>query len=410
MGDCVTHRPRIVVIDHVADLSGGQLAILRLATALGDRADFRFILGADGPLVDELTARGHDVEVIALGAMQSERIADIRPATYLLKYGRVLFGLVPRLAAALDDFGADVVYTNSLKAHVYGGLSARSAGRPWVAHVRDVLAPPYLSRALRASIGLFLTLLRPDALIANSQATASAIPAPYRSHVIPSGIDRAPAIATIPNDPLTLGLLGRLVEWKGQNVAIEALALIRNSIPGARLLIGGHAAQGTDAYLQRLRALMASHQLEDAVEFTGFEADPYRFFARCHIAVHTSLLPEPFGQVIVEALAVGRPVIATQMGGPVEILGGRSCGRLVPAGDPAALASAVRAMVADRALVHSIPGAAIDRARDYTLAASADASWTLLSRLAAGPPRRRLRRRTRSSPVRATGDLQRNLS
>jgi glycosyltransferase involved in cell wall biosynthesis len=376
-------RPRIAVIDHVAELSGGQLAMLRLATALGDRADFRFILGAHGPLVDALTDQGHDVEVVALGAMQGERIEDIRPARYLLKYGRALGRLVPRVVAALDGFGADVVYTNSLKAHVYGGLSARYGRRPWVAHVRDVLAPPYLGRALRASLGLFLTALRPEALIANSQATASAIPAPYHPHVIPSGIDRAPAIATVPGFPLTLGLLGRLVEWKGQNVAIEALALIRKSLPEARLLIGGDAAQGTAAYPRHLRALVARHQLEDAVEFTGFEVDPYRFFTRCHIALHTSLLPEPFGQVIVEALAVGRPVVATQMGGPVEILGGRGCGRLVAPDDPGALASAIRALAADRALMRSMPGAAVDRARDYTLAASADASWTLLSRLAA---------------------------
>jgi glycosyltransferase involved in cell wall biosynthesis len=85
------------------------------------------------------------------------------------------------------------------------------------------------------------------------------------------------------------------------------------------------------------------------VTFTGHIEPAAAAFAAADIVAHTSILPEPFGRVIVEAMAAGRPVVAAAAGGALEIVREGETGRLVPPGDPAALAQALSELAADKA-------------------------------------------------------------
>jgi glycosyltransferase involved in cell wall biosynthesis len=370
---------RIVVLDHVTERGGGQLAMGRLADALKPEVDTTFILPGRGPFEERLRAAGHPVEMVPLGEVERIKIGSVRPVADLASRGPGLVRSAWRVAALAHERGAQVIYTNSLKAHVYGAVAARMARLPHVMHVRDILQPPYLPVRLRHSLRLFFAALRPAAVVANSSATARSAPVPGAPVVIPSGITRCPESMPPPaNAPPTVAILGRIERWKGHDVAITALARIRRRLPDARLLLGGGVEVGESAYAEELHELAGALGVEDSIEFSGFVDDPYAFFARAHVALHTSVFPEPFGQVVVEAMAVGRPVVATAAGGPLEVLQLGRSGILVPPADPAATADAAVGLLTEPELYERVAEAALVRSGDYTIEAAATKTLQLL--------------------------------
>jgi glycosyltransferase involved in cell wall biosynthesis len=378
----------IAVLDHVVERGGAQLAMARLADALRDEVQATFILPAEGPFTERLRAAGQTVEIVPLGDVRRLRIENIRPLADVAHQGPALATSAARMASTARRHGAQLVYSNSMKSHVYGALVSRLARLPHVAHVRDIIQPPYLPARLQHGLRLYFAALPPRATIANSKATARAAPFRRASTVIPSGITQAVGQVTEPPEgPPTLAVLGRIERWKGQDVAIRALGRLRRRLPEARLLVGGAPEVGEPEYAKELRELTEVLGVADAVEFTGFVDDPYAFFERATLAVHSSVLPEPFGQVVVEAMAVGRPVIATAAGGPLEVLEFGRFGSLVPPGDPDAIADAAHRLLTSPGLYARMSEAAMSRAADFTIARSAAKTLALLRHVAAPRPR-----------------------
>src|SRR3954449_7040719 len=183
-------RPRVVFVDHVARLSGAEIALARLVPALADRVECHVILGEDGPLVGRLREAGAVVEVLPM----DERLRDVRKDTVRPGLGQLTSlartaRYVWRLRARLREVRPDIVHTNSLKAAIYGGFAGRLAGVPVVWHVRDRIDEDYLpGPAVRLVRALARRL--PSAVIANSEATLATLghglPAPA---VVPSPVD-----------------------------------------------------------------------------------------------------------------------------------------------------------------------------------------------------------------------------
>jgi len=102
--------------------------------------------------------------------------------------------------------------------------------------------------------------------------------------------------------------------------------------------------------LKELQALAAGLNLEDRVTFTGFLSEPALGYAAADIVTHTSILPEPFGRVVIEAMLAGRPVVATDAGAIPEIITPGESGVLVPVNHPSALANALTQLIGDPGL------------------------------------------------------------
>ena len=126
-----------------------------------------------------------------------------------------------------------------------------------------------------------------------------------------------------------------------------------------------------DAYAGELRTQVQNLGLGDRVSFTGFRADIAAELARLDVLVHASVVPEPFGQVVVEGMAAGVAVIASDAGGPAEIIERERSGLLVPPGDVAALAAALQRLAGDSTLRARLAAAGLERARAYEPAAVA---------------------------------------
>ena len=145
------------------------------------------------------------------------------------------------------------------------------------------------------------------------------------------------------------GIFGTLLEWKGHHVFLKAARLVMDEVPSARAFVIGEAPERGQAYRDELRQLVQDLGIADRVVFTGFREDVPELMQLLRVIVHASVTPEPFGRVIAEAMAMGKPVVATDAGGPREIIQDGSDGYLVPPEEPQAMARAIIRLLTDTA-------------------------------------------------------------
>lgn len=366
---------RVVVVDHTAQRGGAEIALLRLLLALGPEWEVTVLLLSDGEFRDDLADHGVRVQIAPLAertATQSR--GGLTDPRVLARTGRDSLGASRGLAERLRTLSPDLVVANSLKAAVLTELAARRAGLPWVWHLHDRLSPDYLPRPVVPAMRMLARRARH--VVANSVDVAALTRLPSsRVTVAYPGLPADAYRAT--HDALDVpvfGLLGRIGATKGQREFVEAAALVSRDFPSATFRVVGEAFFSDRSYADEVRAL--PDRLGVAVDFAGWAADPRGEIDGFTALVHASPVPEPFGQVIVEAMARHVPVIATAGGGVGEILQAprgvvlgdgtvltTPVGRLVGPHDPAGLAAAMSAILRDPVGSTDAAARAFDAAR-----------------------------------------------
>jgi glycosyltransferase involved in cell wall biosynthesis len=323
------------------------------------------VVGGDGPLVSRLEKAGIQVEIRALpaslGGIRQDRIGRLTPwspvrlaalSTYIL-----------RLAQSFKHHRVALVHANSLRACVLGGLAGRLAGVPVVWQVHSVVSKPMMSNA---AIGLIRSLARwlPERIICNSRATAACFGGPSeRVRVIACGVDSTVYAANGRTaKPGRVGMISRFSPLKGQHVFVEAARLVSMQHPNVEFLLAGAPLFGEDGYARRVREEAEKSVNHDRIHFLGFVDDVPALLHDLDIVVQPSTLPEGFGQAVLEAMMAGKPVIASAAGGTVDLVEDGVTGRLVPAGDAQAVASAIDAFLRDPAAARAMGERARERA------------------------------------------------
>lgn len=344
-------RKSILYFGHTAKMGGGEIALLNLVQQI-DRTVFQpiVLLAEDGALREKLQAARIETYVLPLAPGVVDTRKDSLGGKSVLKVGTLWHALtyVLRLAGFIRRQRADLVHTNSLKADILGGFAARLARVPVLWHVRDRIEHDYLPPKV---VKIFRWLCRwlPTFIVANSQATLATLRlASANAAVVHDGFPggAVPSETTGASAPV-VGLVGRITEWKGQHIFIEAAAAVHKRFPDARFRIIGSAMFGEDAYEARIRAMVTDLGLEDCVEFTGFRADVQELIGRLTILVHASTTGEPFGQVVIEGMAAAKPVVATRGGGVPEIVVDGTTGWLVPMGEAQPMADALMRLLSN---------------------------------------------------------------
>lgn len=362
----------ILFVDQSGQIGGAEICLADLAGHFLPRS--QVILLSDGPFVSFLKTRGIPVGVIPLPGNLSKATKRFSGAG-LLRDLPAIAGMIWKLRQAIVL--SDVVYLNTAKALLVGTAANTLARRPCVFHLHDLWDETHFSRS---NIRLLIAAAnRAGAVIANSRASADA----FRKaggktplHVIPNGFDSRPfdevdpgAVAALrskwnPTGGPVAAVFGRLSRWKGQHVLIEAARHLQD----LTVWIVGEALFTEDdaAYAAELETLAAKSGTR--VRFLGFHENISELMLAADIIVHCSISPEPFGRVIVEGMLAGKPVVASDAGGPREIIRPDITGLLVPPGDPHALAAALKSLLADPVKARSMGAAGRERAvSEYAL-------------------------------------------
>lgn len=354
---------RILFVEHNTDgtVGGSHYALLEICRAI-DRQRYQPIVlfYQEHSLVDAFRATGADV-VVGLPVAGAVRISDDVPLPPPLRgavqagYNAIrLFTVRPlRWIRVLRRLQADVVHlNNSFNGDQDVVLAARALGLPCFAHQRGV---PGITGRLELmfsrcfdQIVAISTMIRDDLLTRGVDAS--------RIRLIHDGIEPERVVVRrteadlkqqlgIPAGDQVIGIVGNVKRWKGQHVVVEALARIAKERPGVHAVIVGALAD--HAFVQELRERVRRHGLDDRVHLVGFDANPADYMAVMDVVVHASIEPEPFGLVNLEAMALGRPLISTTIGGPRDVVVDGQTGFLCPPGDDAAVASRVLELLAD---------------------------------------------------------------
>jgi glycosyltransferase involved in cell wall biosynthesis len=154
---------------------------------------------------------------------------------------------------------------------------------------------------------------------------------------------------------LRVGLIASYARWKGHGVFLEAAALLANSRPALPVrfyVIGGpiYQTRGSQYEQRELRNLAGRLGVADRIGFIDFQANVAPIYRGLDVVVHASTAPEPFGLTIIEAMACGKPVVASLAGGVVDIIEPGRDALGVPPGDAPALASALHSLLGDSSL------------------------------------------------------------
>ncbi len=336
-------RPRVEIVMPLATQRGGAEQLLRILIAHArpdDTCDWSLVSLEDGPMVQEAAAAGWATSVVPVGRLR-------RPDDLLRG--------VARLARRWRTDRPSAVLSWMTKAHLYaapaaarsrlpagfyqhafprGGIDRLASRLPGVGTL--CCSDSVAAAQRRFAPHLATQVVRPCVDTRRFNPARLPLPAEIRREL---GLDGAPVI----------GLFARLQRWKGVFVFVDACARLLTLLPTAQFVVvgGEHALEpGVEAELRRHGEEAG---LGRRLHLPGHQSEPERWMHACDLVVHASIEPEPFGMVVLEGLAMGKPVIASDAGGPAEILAGADAGlaTLVTAGDAGRLAAAVLEQLAE---------------------------------------------------------------
>jgi len=290
------------------------------------------------------------VEVISF---RCSKLKMHNPVPYILT--------ILKLIHLIRKYNIDLIHSNEFLANQYGIVASRLCRIPMICHVRVFLT----HKAVRNTFIAYT-----NALIANSQAVADSLVDfnidPSKITVIHNGIDRKKYEFNttgrtafrrrwnIDSETILLGVIGRICDGKGQDTAIRALSLILEKHKNVRLIIAGDTAvDHSKDYLAYLKHSVLHSGIKDKVVFTGFIEDNIEIYSGIDILLVPSV-NEPFGRVLIEAMACQRAVIASNAGGPKEIIVHRKNGLLFQGHDDIELATLTCELIDNRELRNSL--------------------------------------------------------
>ena len=361
---------------------GADLQLLALAGGL-DRARYRplAVLPERGALAALLESR--DVEVVArpLAVLRRGLIGPrgLSSLAAAVRRDRRELGLLAR------EHGAAVVHANTSVMLSSAAVAAAARARH-VVHVREI----YEGTVARPLWSVFRRRLeRAHALACVSGAVAAQFR--RRALVLHDGLVRVPEPAErgaaraelgVPADRFAVALLGRISDWKGQDVLARALAEPALAEIGAVGLVAGDAFPGNERFEHDLAALAGRRGLGERLRLLGFRGDVETVLGAVDAVAVPSTRPDPLPNSALEAAAAGLPVVAAAHGGLPEIVRDGETGRLVPPGDHVALAAALRGLADDPGTAHSLGAAAAADVRErFALPRMLDEVHALYERL-----------------------------
>ena len=347
--------PTPLLFVHSSDeLYGSDVVLLELARRLDPHRFRPYVvtptdIAYEGQLSNALDAVGIAHRAVDVPVLRRRYLSPTGFPSFL----RRLWVGPRRLEPLIRAEGIALIHSNT--SAVWGGaLAARRLRIPHLWHVHEIVVRP---RAIRRLIA-FMVARYSDHVVAISQAVADHLLADQpalagRLSIIHDAVDTdrfhpdqdgyaLRSTWDVGPDETLIGVVGRISGWKGQGFFLEAFAQAAAQIPTLRAVIIGDVVSGESWRRTELEAQAQALGIAERVIWAGFRSDAPQVMAALDVLVLPSVQPEPFGMVVLEAMATGRPVIATAHGGPLETVVDGETGYLVSPFDPAPLAVALQ--------------------------------------------------------------------
>ncbi|MEH2168413.1 MAG: glycosyltransferase family 4 protein [Nostoc sp.] len=352
---------KVIIVMPLAEQRGGGEMMLWDLVQQGRNAgvEWLVIFLESGPMVEQVKSLGIDARVV-----ESGRLRQIHR----------FIGAVLRIAAIARRERADIIVNWMWITHISGGMAAMLAGLPAVWYQLEVPSDKtWLVRIAtfipaRAIITLSQDGKQAQAEIWPHRPTPLVYPGValdrFEPNALPSPEEARRKLGLPLHGPL-IGIVGRLQRWKGMHVLVQAMPKILQKYPNAHCVVVGGKHDLEPDYENFLKAEITALGLKDQVIMAGLQRNIPEWVQAMDVFVHASD-KEPFGIVIIEAMALGKPVIAGSAGGPTEIITDGMNGLLTPYGDADKLAIAILRYLDEQEFAQSAGIAARQRALDFS--------------------------------------------
>jgi glycosyltransferase involved in cell wall biosynthesis len=358
-------------------LGGAERSVLEMATAQGARGhSVTLAVGGPGPLLRVAEERGIDVMSLGLPPDYVAAPAGIG-ARGALRVGASLLVAGRRISDAVDAIQPDIVHVHTRKAQL-ASAAMRKHSRPVLFHLRDslprnrILRTPMVLAVRRSAHAVALT----PWIIAEYKA-ARALPRSGTIQIVPSGVDQRRLIH-LPTPwldgsaPPRIGFVGQIASWKGPHLIVELAELFGTRYEASFHLIGDVLfPEAEQRYGDWLRQRISSSPARDRITWHSGSAMPEGAMSKIDILVHTSLAPEPFGRVLVEAMASRRPIVAFRRGSTTDVLSDQTA-HFADGDHIEDAAATLEKVLMDRSAAREMAVRAADAARVYEPSRVAD--------------------------------------
>ena len=362
-----TSKFNILYLDSGSGIGGGQRSLLLLLNLL-DKDRFTPFVGClgDSPFATEVGKTEANVVPLALPAAHN-KTDKVRRFTLrdLLEDFRQL-GVILQLHRMVKRYAIDLIHANSLSVALLGGIVARLNRIPILMHKRYATSYGILDRICERFL---------HRVILVSEATRWNFAPTAKQTLIYNGVDldafqasieevetlRAELLPDASDASIVTGVVTRITPEKGIHFLVRAIADLKGKIDSKLLIVGGPYFQKDIDYMEKLKQEVTDLGVEDSVIFTGFVSDTRVVTSLLDIVLVPSIIPEACPRTIIEAMSVGKPVIATPLGGSKELVTSET-GVLVPPEDASAIADAIATLVIDRERLKAMGEASRNRA------------------------------------------------
>jgi len=325
---------KILLLHSSSDQYGASKILLGIVQLLVKRNhQVWVVLSEEGPLSNDLLQAGADVIYIRLGILRRKYFSPTGIINRLITINQAK----KELEKIIRQENIDLVYSNTTGV-LAGAFAASKCRIKHIWHVHEIIESP---RWFTQILGKIMRQFAHSVVVVSEavkKSWLSVIPE-NKMVVVHNGIDYTPYLQAqpsiqasfgFPEDALIIGMVGRVHYWKGQDYFLQIAALLHVRFPQLRFVMVGDAFPGYEYLYAQLDNQIQQLQVQDVVKQLGFRNDIPSLMQSIDLLLLPSQLPDPFPTVILEAMASGKTVIATQMGGALEKIEAGITGDFMP--------------------------------------------------------------------------------
>jgi glycosyltransferase involved in cell wall biosynthesis len=331
----------ILFIHSSSELYGSDRSLLNIVKNI-DKTQYKIfvILPCFGPLVDEMKKiPGVSVEIFEVAILRRKNLSIIGAMKYIREFYvsyRYLKNYIRKNSISIVDTNTAVVFP--------GAIAAKHSNVKSVWHIREIIKNNFENRVISLVMNRYAHLI-----VANSKETGKALYVDQsKVRAIYNAVEEKENMAEIPHSQLTVGMAGRINRWKGQKLFIDAAEIVHRVMPEVIFKVAGDAYKGEEQIRDEIIHYILKKHLENTVILLGQVNDMSDFYRNIDLFVLPSIQPEPFGLVVIEAMEYGLPVIATNHGGPTEIISNGIDGYLVDYQNAEQMANKIIELMSDK--------------------------------------------------------------